>query len=516
MKELNSFLKSKGWPINDYKHDGLSHIFHIDLPDDFESQFEELRISLKSKSFPERYSPIVREVGSEALLILIPRPSQSFKSQRTNFYLFIATIFTTTWAGALIYSGYSNYDSESSWLIFTIFLEPRLLLMGFLTFSVPLMTILGVHEMGHYFYAKKHNLSSSLPFFIPLPPPLILGTMGAFISIREPIPNRKALFDVGVSGPIAGFIIAIPITLLGFLLTEMVKAPVPEDTGSVYYLGTPIIFNWLLSIANQIMPLSGAYLTHPVAFAGWAGFLVTAINLFPAGQLDGGHISRALLGNKSKYFSYLTMSVLFFLGFVGIPGVVPPYLGWAIFGILIFFLGVLHPPPSEEITSLNFNRKAVGVFSVLMLIICFVPSPLIPGESPFDISIESSASEFTTASNASFEMFLWLNNTGEIADNLSLSFAHNESWSVSLSSFTIRSVNDTLLASDSNFSSEFFYFDNETNTYSLNLSASDYSNLTIVISVPESAIDDSYTIKVNVSGRNGALYTKAITVIVED
>ena len=115
MKELNSFLKSKGWLINDYKHDGLSHIFHIALPDDFESKFEELRVSLKSLSFPERYSPIVREVGSEALLILIPRPSQSFKSQRTNLYLFIATIFTTTWAGALIYSGYSNYESESGW-----------------------------------------------------------------------------------------------------------------------------------------------------------------------------------------------------------------------------------------------------------------------------------------------------------------------------------------------------------------------------------------------------------------
>ena len=516
MEELNSFLKSKGWLIKDYKHDGLSHIFHIDLPDDFESKFEELRISLKSKNFPERYSPIVREVGGESLLILIPRPNLSFKSQRTNIYLFIATVFTTMWAGALMYAGYSNHETESSWFLLTIFLEPRLLLMGFLTFSIPLLTILGVHEMGHYFYAKKHNLSSSLPFFIPLPPPLILGTLGAFISIREPLPNRKALFDVGVSGPIAGFLIAIPITLLGFFLTEMIKAPVPEDTGSVYYLGTPIIWNALIWVAAKIMPLSGAYLTHPVAFAGWAGFLVTAINLFPAGQLDGGHISHALLGNKSKYFSYLTMSVLFFLGFVGIPGVVPPYLGWAIFGILIFFLGVVHPPPSEEITPLNLNRKAIGVFSVLMLIVCFVPSPLVPGESPFDINIDSSASEFTTASNASFEMIVWLNNTGEVTDNLSLSFVHNESWSVSLSSFTIWSVNDTLLASDSNFSSNVFYFNNETKVYSLNLSASDYSNLTLIVTVPDEAIDDSYTIKIKVSGRNEALYTKAIVVIVED
>ena len=516
MEELNSFLKSKGWSIKDYKHDGLSHIFHIALPDDFESKFEDLRIELKSKSFPERFSPIVREVGGEALLILIPQPNHSFKSQRTNVYLFLATVFTTMWAGALMYAGYSNYESESSWFLFTIFLEPRLLLMGFLTFSIPLLTILGVHEFAHYFYAKKHNLDSSLPFFIPFPPPFLLGTMGAMISIREPIPNRKALFDVGVSGPIAGFIIAIPITLLGFLLTEMVKAPVPEDTGSVYYLGTPIIWSALIWVAVKIMPLSGAYLTHPVAFAGWAGFLVTAINLFPAGQLDGGHISRALLGNKSKYFSYLTMSMLFFLGFVGIPGIVDPYFGWLIFGVLIFFMGILHPPPSEEITPLDFNRKIVGAFSVLMLIVCFVPSPLMVGESPFDISIESSDSEFITASNASFEMIVWLNNTGTVTDNLSLSFVHNESWSVSLSSFTIWSVNDTLLASDSNFSSDVFYFDNETNIYSLNLSASDYSNLTLVVSVPEEAIDDSYTIKIKVSGRNEALYTKAIVVIVED
>ena len=516
MEEIKSFLKSKGWFIKDYKYDGLSHIYHIDLPDAFETKFEELRSALKVTGFPGHYSPIVREVGGEALLILVPKPVSSFKSQRTNIYLFIATIFTTTWAGALLYAGYSSYESESSWFLLKVFLEPRLLLMGALTFSFPLLTILGVHEMGHYFYAKKHNLSASLPFFIPLPPPLILGTMGAFISIREPIPNRKALFDVGISGPIAGFIIAIPITLLGFLLTEMVRAPVPEDTGSVYYLGTPIIFNGLLWIANQIMPLSGAYLTHPVAFAGWAGFLVTAINLFPAGQLDGGHISRALLGRNSKYFSYITIALLFFLGLIGIPGVVPPYAGWAIFGILILFLGVLHTPPSEEITPLDFRRKVLGGFAALMLIICFVPSPLIPGESPFDVSIESSLSEIKTASNISFEMIIWLNNTGEVVDNLSLTFVHNESWSVSISSFEIWSENQTLLASDANASNELFYFDNETNIYFLNLSASGYSNLTVLVSVPEDALDDSYIVKVNVSGRNGALYTKSISVIVED
>ena len=129
-------------------------------------------------------------------------------------------------------------------------------------------------------------------------PPMIFpfGTMGAFISIREPIPNRKALLDVGASGPIAGLLVAIPVTLLGFWLTELYAVTVPVDSGDSLFLGSSFFFELLFSISESLNPSSGDYLSHPVVLAGWTGFFVTALNLLPAGQLDGGHIARSLLG----------------------------------------------------------------------------------------------------------------------------------------------------------------------------------------------------------------------------
>ena len=235
------FIEKLGWKITNDSWDGNAHIFNVEEPDNLEEKFETLRLAFKKVSDmgTERVFPMLRRAGDELVLVIIPQPSFDYVQSKMNLYLLFATIFSTTWAGALWWASYADssvLDSSYVWL--RVLITPDVLLMGFLTYSLPLMAILGAHEMGHYYYARKHNLDASLPFFLPMPPILfILGTMGAFISIREPIPNRKALLDVGASGPIAGLLVAIPVTLLGFWLTEKNAVPVPIDSGDSLYLG---------------------------------------------------------------------------------------------------------------------------------------------------------------------------------------------------------------------------------------------------------------------------------------
>jgi len=179
-------------------------------------------------------------------------------------------------------------------------------LYGFVYFSLPLMVILGSHELGHYFTARRNNVAASLPFFIPAPPPF--GTMGAFISLRDPIPDRKTLIKIGAAGPIVGFIMSIIIGIIGAYLGQVQKPVNVTNSQVEYEIMLPFIYS--------ILPFLNAHYVHPVAFAAWIGFLVTAINLFPVGQLDGGHISRGLLGEKSKYLSYTFLMLLILLGYL--------------------------------------------------------------------------------------------------------------------------------------------------------------------------------------------------------
>ena len=375
-----------------------------------EAKFEELRKEMKG----ELYIPILVYEGGEHIIHVVRHPPAKFRGTWLNLILLIATIFTTILAGSVLWGG--TFDSGGM-------LETENLLNGALYFALPLMLILGIHELAHYYAAKRHGIAASLPFFIPIPPPFILGTMGAFISIREPIPNKKALLDIGVAGPIAGFLVAIPVVIAGLMMSGSIS-PTEVQTvseGNTVHIGSSLLFESF----RMLLPLPNSLVLHPLAFAGWVGLFVTALNLLPAGQLDGGHIFRALLGNKARYASYMAFGLMIALGLF------TAYTGWLLFALLIMFLGIRHPPPLNDVTGLNSKRKILGLAAAAMLVLCFVPVPMSVEQPVYEFSYQDVygnglGSGYTT-SNSTFadwrnETFQFkLNNTGNMILGLSFS-----------------------------------------------------------------------------------------------
>ncbi len=393
IEEIN-YLVRKYLNVYDFRitPDHLEFYFTPEDEEVFERNFESLRLEFREKGLV----PIAKKEGGEYVLIVLRTKRRRFMSIWVNIGLLIATLISTIWVGIGYYTTY--YGSYGFW---------HNVLGGFLYFALPLMTILGVHEMGHYFAAKRHNVAVSLPFFIPAP--TILGTLGAFISIREPIPNKKSLVDIGLAGPIAGFIVAIPVTLLGMYLGN-IHPPVinPESTNQYLLLNVPLMYRFL----SLFMPSSE--FIHPMAMAGWVGFVVTAINLFPIGQLDGGHVARAIAGDKTKYISYAFAGLLFVLGFW--------YPGWIIFAILVVFLGLNHPPPLNDITKLDKKRWALAISGFLLLAVTFVPVPMqmvtLHENMQLSTSLDSNVlvenlSEYTT-------LHIFVQNKGEMKENTTI------------------------------------------------------------------------------------------------
>lgn len=322
-----------------------------------EEKFESLRLTLLEK----QYIPMIKNEHGEYIIYVVKKPvSKKRKSVWVNIILLVATIFTTTLAGALQWVDINQVD----WINM---ISLPYLWQGFIFFSVPLLLILGVHEMGHYYASKKHHVDASLPYFIPLPPPFLLGTFGALISTREPIPNRKALLDIGIAGPLCGFLVAIPISLIGFYLMQQQPLPIPLN-GDNITLVPPLLLQWM----QNLFSISGNYVIHPTLFAGWVGIFLTAVNLLPAGQLDGGHIARAILKEKHKYISWVVIFVLAGLSFF--------YTGWLMFAIIILlFIGTQHQPPLNEITPLDTRRKLLGLAILIIFILSFAPIPFAAG-----------------------------------------------------------------------------------------------------------------------------------------
>lgn len=277
-----------------------------------------------------------------------------------NLGLFVATILTTTWAGAL----HQGAD---------IFADPSGILVG-LPYSLGLMLILGAHELGHYFAARAHGMRVTLPYFIPIP--FALGTFGAFIKLKSPSHTRRALFDVGVAGPLAGLVFAIPALLVGLTMSSVVT-PATEPAGQAMMLhgGTDVGSSILLTILAKMsmgdaITQGHVLALHPLAFAGWLGLLVTALNLLPIGQLDGGHISDAMFGTRrSASISSAALFTLFFLGLFVWSGL----LFWAF--IAWFIAGSKGLPPLNDITKLDPVRYATGVFSFVLLFAILIPVP---------------------------------------------------------------------------------------------------------------------------------------------
>jgi Zn-dependent protease len=337
-------------------------------PSTLEERFDRLRQEMWAKY----YVPQIRTEGDRYILEIVRRPVRSTWSNLTNLVLLFLTVATTVTAGAFLWLSYVG----GSRLVAGDFF------WGGITFALPLMTILGLHELAHFVMARKHHVEASLPYFIPVPPPFLLfGTFGAFISLREPIPSKKALLDIGASGPLAGFAVSIPVTLIGMYLSA--HAPVlsvancgPTVLGVGY--GNLVFGLSLFWFAlGQFVPVAFVNL-HPVALAGWVGLLVTAINLLPAGQLDGGHVFRALLGDRSRWVSWAAVIALLALGFV--------YSGWFIFAFLIFILGVRHPPPLNDITPLDLKRWVIGFLAVGILVAGFVVVPISQPSGAFTVA----------------------------------------------------------------------------------------------------------------------------------
>jgi len=250
---------------------------------------------------------------------------------------------------------YAN-ETIDSWLLF--------FLRG-LAFSAPLMAILLVHEMGHYVAARMHFLDVTLPYFIPAIPPA--GTFGAVIKIRSPIPNKRALLRVGASGPLAGAIVAVPLLALGLSYSKLVPG---SGTGEGLNFGSSIILELLCLASFGQFSHGVTVILHPTALAAWFGLFVTAMNLLPLGQLDGGHVIYALFGPRwSLIIGRIVFICLIPLGIFLWPG-------WLLFALLVFFLGLRHPPPLDPYTPLDPVGRWMGWVAVVLFVVTFIPKPL--------------------------------------------------------------------------------------------------------------------------------------------
>lgn len=240
--------------------------------------------------------------------------------------------------------------------------EPLKIYKG-IPFSLTLMIILLSHEFSHYFSSRKHGVEATLPYFIPAP--TIFGTFGAFIKMKSPIVTRKALIDIGASGPIAGFIISVIATIIGLNMSEIVSS---AQAKGALNLGDSLLFSLLSRIVLGVTPSDSDILLNPVAFAGWIGLFVTSINLIPVGQLDGGHIAYALFGEKHTRLSFMLIFVMILFGWF-------LWEGWFIWAVLLLILGLRHPPVIYWEVPLDSKRKFIGWLALVIFILTFIPTP---------------------------------------------------------------------------------------------------------------------------------------------
>ena len=288
-----------------------------------------------------------------------------------HIVLFIATIGTTTFAGALHYAAFVNDFGVAT----TPALSTASALLHGLWYSVTILAILGCHEMGHYLACRYYDVDASLPFFLPLPF-LLTGTFGAFIRIREPIPTKPILFDIGIAGPIAGFLVAVPALVLGLSMSRVIQLPPVQEMGGALELGEPLLFQFVSWIFFGTPPEGYSLNLHPMAFAAWFGLIATALNLFPIGQLDGGHISYAVLGRKSSNVTLAMVGVAMTLAWF--------HSSWVLWTILmvgmLYKFGRHHPRTFDEDQPLDRARIVLAIVAVMMLIVCFTPAPIEPIE----------------------------------------------------------------------------------------------------------------------------------------
>lgn len=306
------------------------------------------------------YTPVLRREGNTDIVVAQRGVVGALRTNPViNLVLLIATLFTTLLAGASIagvnaYAALGTAWSTGQWAA----VIPAL--ASGLPFAGTLLFILGVHEMGHYVAARLHGAQVTLPYFIPVPF-IGLGTFGAFIQLKSPVENRKALFDVGVAGPLAGFVVALPLMVLGLLQSQVV-----QRTGLSFF-GTSLLLRGLVAVfvphaANQALQLS------PMAIAAWFGLLVTGLNLLPMGQLDGGHVTYAMLGRYARPIALVSFAILVVMGLT-------LWQGWLIWALFALITGLQHPQPLNDITPLDWGRRLVGLLTLGLFILLITPRP---------------------------------------------------------------------------------------------------------------------------------------------
>jgi membrane-associated protease RseP (regulator of RpoE activity) len=234
--------------------------------------------------------------------------------------------------------------------------------------AIGLLAILVAHEMGHYVAARRYGVDATLPFFIPFPVPgvSLVGTLGAFIRIKSPIPQRRALFDIGVAGPLAGFLVCLPVLWLG--IREAAVQPLAADSGGLF-LGEPLLFRFMTWLIHGTLPPDHTLVMGPLGLAAWFGLLVTALNLMPIGQLDGGHVTYSFFRERAHLISRIASWVCVGLIYFG--------LSWVLWAVLMRVLPRRHPPTLDDETPIGAARIAVGVLSLVVFVLCFVPNPIV-------------------------------------------------------------------------------------------------------------------------------------------
>ena len=353
--------------------------------EDSEAAYDELSAALQ----PFNVTPLFRWEGEQHAIQLVPgKPTPTRSNPLVNLVMFIITLICV-----ITVSGLNALDrvQEGDFLS---------MLAGIaregLPFAISFLGILAAHEFGHYLMGRYHGVHVTLPYFIPMPLPPF-GTMGAFIQMKEPPKNRRHLLDIGLAGPLAGLAVAIPVLILGLYLSKVEALPlqIAPNTGlqlegnSILYLflkyamfgqllpapqsfgNLPEWLYWLqYFFTGRPYPLGGSdVLLHPVALAGWAGILITALNLVPAGQFDGGHVMYTLFGRKNAQ-----RILPFILAILAVLSIF--WFGWLIWIAMIFFLGRTYAEPLDQITELDEGRKRLGVFALVVFILVFTPVPL--------------------------------------------------------------------------------------------------------------------------------------------
>ena len=320
-------------------------------------------------NFGNRFLVVFQEsLAGQPVFALVPNPKAKPEAKPSNqkltrpglaLGLLVVTLFTTTAAGAYL-AGVTEDQLQEA---------PRLFLQG-LPYALALMAILGCHELGHYLMARRYKLDVTLPYFIPVP--FFLGTFGAFIQLKSLLPNRRALFDVGIAGPLSGLVVTLPLLLWGLSLSEVV--PMPEEGASLLnFEALDPTASLMLALLSKLM--LGASLgadqaihLHPVAIAGCLGLVVTALNLMPVGQLDGGHIVHAMYGQRmGAIIGQVARLLVLLLVFVH-----PELLVWA---ILLFFIPAVDEPALNDVTELDNRRDMIGLVALTLLVLIILPAP---------------------------------------------------------------------------------------------------------------------------------------------